>query len=418
MPNKNNYKNIQKCRLCNSVSLNSFINFDNVALGNNLQSNFKKAKMAEEYPLEVLNCQSCNHFQLSCSVRPEILYATNYTYLSGIGKSFVKHLKNYVKWIENKVNLSRPAVVVDVGSNDGSCLSIFKKNGHKVCGVDPARLPAKLANKRGIFTINEFFNEETLSKINNKFGKADLVTSQNVLAHVNNLKNTFENIYNLLKDNGHLIFEVGYFKKVLEMGFFDTIYHEHLDYHHATSLVKFLNSIGFEVVSIEVNKVQGGSLRILSKKSGLIRNSQQVKKFIEEEKTSIIYDKKILKFWAENIFKNSIKINNIVKSEKLKGKLCYAYGSPTKATLLLKISKLSNNDIEFVVEDNEYKVGSYLPKIGIPVLSIDKLNFNKSCVILILAWNFSEDIIKKLKKLYKVPIKIIIPLPKLKVLEI
>ena len=114
MPNKKSYINIKKCRLCDSVALNSFINFDTVALGNNLQSDIKKSEMADEYPLEVLNCQSCNHFQLSCSVSPEILYATNYTYLSGIGKSFVKHLKKYVKWIENKVKLSRPAVVIDV----------------------------------------------------------------------------------------------------------------------------------------------------------------------------------------------------------------------------------------------------------------------------------------------------------------
>ena len=139
------YKIVEKCRICSSNHLVSLINFNKVALGNNLLDEKKQALEAEEYPLEVLNCKNCNHFQLKYSVNPEILYTTNYTYLSGIGLAFVRHIHDYVDWIERKTNLSKLSIVVDVGSNDGTCLEVFKDKGYNVCGVDPAYLPANIS---------------------------------------------------------------------------------------------------------------------------------------------------------------------------------------------------------------------------------------------------------------------------------
>ena len=132
----------------------------------------------------------------------------------------------------------------------------------------------------------------------------------------------------------------------------------------------------------------------------------------------MIYNKEFLNGWSQKVFEICSNINSIIKKETNKNIPCFAYGSPTKAVLLLKTSRLSSNEINFVVEDNEFKVGKFLPKNGIQILSVNELDFKKSAVIILLAWNFSEDIIQKLKKIYDVPIKIIIPLPKLKVLDL
>lgn len=412
------YRHIHKCRLCQSQDLDELIDFDNVPLGNNLLENKNRALNADVYPLKVMRCKACNHFQLNCAVDPNILYATNYTYLSGIGSSFINHIKKYVSWIEKKTNISQSSVIVDIGSNDGTCLEYFKQKGYIVCGVDPAKLAVEISRKKNIFTINNFFNEEAYREILDKFGEVDIVTSQNVLAHVDDIRLTFKKIYDLLKQDGYFVFEVGYFKNVLELGTFDTIYHEHIDYHHAAPLVKFLSSIGFDTINIENNEIQGGSLRLLLRKTGLGQVSKSAEKFLSTEKQSVIFNEYFLKNWSKKVKSISSKITEIVNKEKEKGIPCFAYGSPTKAILLLKTAELSPDDIVYIVEDNKYKVGKFLPKISLPILPVDQLDFNKKCLIIILAWNFSDDIISKLRKQFNAPFKVIIPLPHLKVIDL
>lgn len=192
MLNENKFRFLNYCRLCGSNNLSSLINFGSVPLGNNLLENKKNALDADQFPLEVMCCLDCNHFQLNCAVDPEKLYATNYTYLSGVGLSFLKHIKSYVKWIENKTQISKSSIIVDIGSNDGTCLESFKEKGYKVCGVDPANLAVEISRQKGIYTIHNFFNEESFQEIINKFGKVDLITSQNVLAHVDDIRFTFK----------------------------------------------------------------------------------------------------------------------------------------------------------------------------------------------------------------------------------
>ena len=147
MKKTKSYKLLNLCRLCNGNDLKPFVNFGNIPLGNNLQKDYKKAIKAEKYPLKIQRCNQCGHFQLSVSVNPLQLYSTNYTYLSGIGKNFVNHLEQYARWAINEFNLKNDSFVLDIGSNDGTCLSFFKKYGCKVLGIDPARLPSEIANK-------------------------------------------------------------------------------------------------------------------------------------------------------------------------------------------------------------------------------------------------------------------------------
>ena len=415
---KNNFSKIINCRLCNSKKLEKFIDFGYVPLGNNLQEKKELSKNLETYNLKVIRCGDCQHFQLSISVLPELLYATNYTYLSGIGPSFVDHIKKYVVWVLNKTCLTFPSVIVDIGSNDGTCLKYFKQKGYSVCGVDPAQKPAEIANANGIFTINNFFNINVAQSIIEQFGQVDLVTSQNVLAHVENLMSTFENIYKILKIGGYFVFEIGYFKNVIETNCFDTIYHEHIDYHHANPLVKFLASLGFDVINISENNIQGGSLRVLLQKTGLGIIKKQPKTFLENEKKSILYDNLKLNSWSCDINKTMSYFNKLFFKYKSKKKICFAYGAPTKSTLLLKMSKLKENEISFVVDDNDLKVGKFLPCTSIPIKSSKAIEFNKEAVIILFAWNFADDIIKTLKKKYRVPVTIIIPLPYPRVVQI
>ena len=409
---------LKECRLCGSSNLGRLIDFGQVPLGNNLQLTAKEAKDVEEYKLDVMRCDECGHFQLGHAVVPELLYATNYTYLSGIGSSFVKHIEAYAHWIDERCDLPMQAVVVDVGSNDGTCLKAFQVRGHTVCGVDPASIAAGIANENGIPTINSFFDSAVVQKIINSYGRVDFVTSQNVLAHVDDLGTVFRNIYNLLKDGGYFAFEIGYFREVMHTGCFDTIYHEHLDYHHAGPLARHLCALGFDLLDLSVNSVQGGSLRLLLKKTGVGAIAKQAQTFIDVEKQSVLYNEEFVSNWPRKIESSMAEFHHLLSEDSSCGARIAAYGAPTKATLLTKLAKLGASEIAFVVEDNPHKVGRFLPGSGIPIKRTSELMSFQPEVIVLLAWNFADDIISKLRGKFNKPVKVVIPLPDLKVVHL
>lgn len=416
MPRK--VKKINLCRICGNNEFSNLINFNKIPLGNDLEVTKYKANKADTFKLAVIKCNNCNHFQLTHHVHPEKLYANNYTYLSGVGKTFLDHLNQYAKDVSNFCNLKNNSFIVDIGSNDGSCLLEFKKIGFRVCGVDPAKIPVSIALNRGIYSIQDFFDANVVKTIINKYDQADLVTSQNVLAHVANLRIVFEDIHKLLKDNRYLSFEVGYFRDVLENYYFDTIYHEHHDYHHANPLVQLLNSIGFSIIDISTNPIQGGSLRIIAQKSKKKIISQKAKAFLKNEKQSILFNKKFLFSWSKNINMMTKKINNYINAQLHANKNIIGYGSPTKAVLLLDQCSLNNKHIKYIIEDNKHKVGRYLPKLNIPIRENIEENYKDVDIIIVLAWNFADDIIKKIKMKVNKETQVIIPLPKFKIVNL
>ena len=250
--------------------------------------------------------------------------------------------------------------------------------------------------------------------------KPYFITSHNVLAHIEDIQSTFKSIFDLLEDDGYFCFEVGYFKNVVENNYLDTIYHEHLDYHHANPLIKFLNKIGFSILDISLNKIQGGSIRIFGKKSKKIKNNKKVLNFCENEKKTILFNEKQFNLLINNFFKNIEKIKNFLNNKKYLGVV--GFGSPTKAVLLNNLLDIDNEVIKYTLEDNVLKTNKYLPTSGIPILKNTRKNLNKSVsYYLIYAWNFSSDILKKLKKNKKYlnyNAKVIIPLPELKIKKI
>lgn len=405
---------ITACRLCESENLRGHVDFGEVPLGNNLQEDREAALRADSYPLLLNRCGVCGHFQLGHAVAPELLYATNYTYLSGIGASFVKHFAGYSEWVAEHCYLPEGGLVVDVGSNDGTCLKAFQTRGYQVCGVDPASLAARIANENGVETINAFFDAGSVAEIMRRHGQADFVTSHNVLAHVDDLDGTFRNIHALLKDGGYFAFEIGYFREVLRTGCFDTIYHEHLDYHHAAPLARHLSALGFDLLDLSVNAIQGGSLRLLLRKTGKGEIAPAAAEFLAAEKQTVLYDETFLANWKRKIETQMAAFHARLRAHADRGARIVAYGAPTKATLLMKMAGLGGDEVAFVVEDNPHKTGRFLPRTGVPIRPSVELDAAAPDVIVIFAWNFADDIVGKLRVKFDNPVEIVIPLPELR----
>lgn len=405
------------CRLCNSNNLHKILDLGDTPPGNNLKD---KAIVQKKFPLQVYFCRDCSHSQLGHVVHPSYLFQSNYTYLSSISDVFLKHLEKYANKIINRIKLSSHSLVVDIGSNDGSCLNFFKKKNIRVVGVDPAKNIAAIANKNGIETIPSFFNSKVVKKILSTYGEVDLITSHNCLAHIDNLSQIFSLSKKLLSKNGVMVLEVGYFYEVLKNNWFDTIYHEHLDYHIFSSLYHFFLKKKFIVFDVEIVKPQGGSLRIYLKKVendlSQLKVNYRVKRLLEKENKVKLNSINYYKTFSKKLDHINLRLNALLKKLKNNNKTIYGYGAPTKATTLMNFFKIDNSIISYILEDNPLKIGKFTPN-NIKIISSKELNLKKPDYILILAWNFADSIIKKNKSFIKSGGKFIIPLPIPKIIK-
>ena len=382
------------CRSCGNTKLKRVVSLGYQPLANNLLN--KKDEKCELYPLEVNYCGKCHNCQLSVAVNPKKMFS-NYLYTSSTSKSFREHFvsaaKKYIK--DFKLN-KKKSYIIDIGSNDGVALKPFKDLGFKkILGVEPAKNLAKLANKNKIKTFNGFLEKSNLSKIKKD---ADLILASNVFAHSDKLKEMAECMFKLLSKKGTIIIEVQYLLNTLKDLTFDNIYHEHYNYWSLISLINFFNQFDAKIFRAEKIDTHGGSLRIYIKKDKKTKIENNVKTLVKEEekfgiknfKTYLEFGKKVYEI-KEKVIKNITKIKN--KNGKIIG-----YGSPAKATTALNFFGISK-EIDFVIEDNKLKVGKFIPGVNIEIK--EKTSKDKNKCILVLAWNFFEEIKKNNSSLTK-----------------
>tara|TARA_B100000427_G_scaffold325744_1_gene333144 strand:+ start:1 stop:1326 length:1326 start_codon:yes stop_codon:yes gene_type:complete len=381
------------CRSCGNKDLKRVVSLGYQPLANNLLS--KKDEKCELYPLEVNYCGKCHNCQLSVAVDPKKMFS-NYLYTSSTSKSFREHFVNaankYIKGFKlNKKN----SYIIDIGSNDGVALKPFKDQGFKkILGIEPAKNLAKLANKNKIKTYNGFLEKKNLNKIKKN---ADLILASNVFAHSDKLKEMTECMFKLLSKNGTIIIEIQYLLNTLKDLTFDNIYHEHYNYWSLTSLVNFFNQFNAKIFRAEKIETHGGSLRIYIKKDKKVKIENSVKTLVKEEEKFGIKKFKTYQEFGKKVYKirdNVIKNLNKLKKENKK---IIGYGSPAKATTALNFFGVSD-EIDFVVEDNKLKHGKFIPGVKIPIK--DKSNIkNYDSAILVLAWNFFNEIKSKNHKI-------------------
>ena len=376
------------CRSCGNTDLKRVVSLGYQPLANNLIN--KKDEKCDLYPLEVNYCEKCHNCQLSVAVDPKKMFS-NYLYTSSTSKVFRNHFvqaaKKYCK--ELKLN-KKKSYIIDIGSNDGVALKPFLDLGFKnVLGIEPAKNLAKLANKNKIKTFNGFLEKKNINKI--KKG-ADLILASNVFAHSDKLKEMAECMFTLLSKKGTIIIEVQYLMNTLKDLTFDNIYHEHYNYWSLTSLVNFFNQFDAKIFDAEKVDTHGGSIRVYVKKDKKIRIQQSVKKMLKEENTFGIKDFKTYQEFGEKVYK--IRENVLANIKKLtkENKTIIGYGAPAKATTALNFFGISK-EINFIVEDNKLKHNKFIPGVKIPIKEKSNIK-NKKNILLVLAWNFYEDIKK------------------------
>jgi SAM-dependent methyltransferase len=404
------YYERKKCRICSSHNLKLILDLGIQPPANSF---IKKKDIIRErkFPLRLFFCKDCYLLQLCDIVNKEALFS-NYLYLTGASKPIVGHFSKYAKNIfKNYLYKKNKPLVVEMGSNDGSLLREFKKNGVSILGIEPASNIARLANKLKIRTKNAFFSSELAKSISLK-QKADVVIANNVVGHIDDLKDFVRGVKILLVDDGIFVFEVPYAIDLIKKLEFDTIYHEHLSYFTLHPLIKLFEQFNFEIFDVQKQKVHGGSIRVFVGKKGIHKIKPSVKKMILFELQKRIDKIKTYEKFSYGVanFKNTLfnKLNELKKKKRL-----FGYGAPAKGTVLLNYCNIDSKILDFIIDTTSLKQGLYTPGTHILILSPKIISKKgKNDIALMLAWNYSKDILKKEKKFRKRGGKFLIPIPK------
>ena len=403
------------CRLCQGTRLTEVFKLAPTPPANAFVAAAELSKAQELFPLDVFFCEDCAHVQILDVVDPRILFE-HYVYVSGTSPVFVKHFEQYAAFVMENFKPVAGGLVLDIGSNDGTLLSFFQKAGMTVLGVDPAKEIAGDATARGIETINGFFGIDMGRKLAAERGKAAVITANNVFAHIDDLAGVTEGVRALLAPDGVFVFEVSYLVDVVQNTLFDTIYHEHLDYHSVKPLIRFFAAHGMELVEAVRIDSHGGSLRgIAQLKGGRHRVGASVAAAIDEEERLGIDKAETFRAFAHQIDGLKTELGGLLRSLKADGKSIAAFGAPAKATTLMYHFGIGPELIDFIVDDSPLKQNLYSPGMHIPVLSSAAIAEKKPDYLLILAWNFARPIIAKTKGFSDAGGKFIIPIPKVEV---
>lgn len=363
------------------------------------------------FPLDVFFCEDCAHAQLLDVVDPEILFA-DYVYVSGTSPVFVTHFGDYARAMIDDYGLSADDLVVDIGSNDGTFLRFFRDAGLNVLGVDPARDIARRATESGIETVTAFFDPTLSDEIRRSHGVARLVSANNVFAHIDDLASVVDGVRRLLSDDGVFTFEVSYLADVYADTLFDTIYHEHLDYHSVKPLVGFFAANGMELIAAHRVPTHGGSLRGVAQPAGGPRavDSSVADRVAEEARLGLDRAETLRDFGARIDAVRDVLVERL-DALKSGGRSIAGFGAPAKATTLMHHFAIGPDVIDFIVDDSPLKQGLFTPGLHIPVLGADVLAERKPDYLLILAWNFARAIMRKHSAFASAGGRFIVPLP-------
>lgn len=405
------------CRLCGSKSLELVLPIRPSAIGDAFVPAARLNEKQGVYSLDTYLCRDCGHLQNIDIVNPDILFR-DYIYRTSISLGLVEHFRKYAASVIEKIGVPKDALVVEIGSNDGSLLKAFKSHGLRVVGVDPARTIANAATSEGISTLPEFFSSAIAEKICAEQGHAAVLCANNVFAHIDDMSDIVAGIRKLLAPDGVFVFEVSYILDMIDNMVFDTIYHEHVSHHALTPLEKFFNRFDMSLFDVEKQQSKGGSIRGFAQplSTGKRPKSPKLLDMYKDEERRKIRDAKIYRDFYDAIELRKKETLRIVDDVIANGGVVAAYGASTTTTTLLYHFELESR-IKFIVDDNEIKHGMFSPGAHIPVLPSSAMITRKPDLVIILAWVYFDPIVKRNQKYLDQGGKFLIPLPEVKVVS-
>lgn len=403
------------CRLCGGADLVLRVSFGASPIGGAFVDLNRRDVPQAAYPLDLYQCLTCEHVQALDVVNPELVFA-DYSYFSG-RTSLVHHFAKYADRVIARAPLSPGAFVVDVGSNDGSFLSFFRDRGMRVLGVDPAENVAAAAEASGVPTLAVPFDREAAARIRTEHGAADIVTANNVFAHIDDLTGVLDGVRTLLAPDGLFVFEVSYLLDVIDKVLLGAVFHEHLSYHAVKPLVAFMKRNGMKLIDVERVPIQGGSLICTAQHRGGARPiAPAVGELVAlEDSRHVVSDEFFAPFRA-TIAEAKAGLSTLMADIRARGEHVAAYGAARGGTFITYLFDLGPY-IEYIVDDDPQKIGRFSPGWHLPVVPVSELRGRKPEYVVVLAWVHSKAIVENNKNYLEAGGRFITFFPSIRVID-
>ncbi len=390
-------KSRSTCRICDSDDLRVYLNLGSTPLAN---SYLKKEELAnpeftEELALQL--CLGCGLSQLTKVVSPERMYK-NYLYVSSTPKTFRDHCAELAKTAVAAASVKAGSLVLDIASNDGCLLSAFRALGMTILGVEPAENLAPEANRRNIPTLCDYWSKPLAKTIVKRHGRVDIVTSTNVLAHVDDVQGFVAGVDECLAPQGIWVIEVPYLVDFIRKNEFDTAYHEHLSYFSIHALSRLMERHRFQIFDVQYfPRLHGGTIRVFTSRKGRRLVHRHVSEFLRKEHVFGVKKLSGYQAFAKRVLANKKRLMELLTRLKREGQTVWAYGASAKGNTLLNYFGISNALVPVAIDDNPMKWGYFTPGTRLRITGIEELARAPVDYLLLLAWNFEEEIMSRCK---------------------
>lgn len=405
------------CRICGRLLPAPFVDFGPMPLANSFLASLDEAPAEARYPLAAACCIACGLVQLNYVVPADQLYR-NYIYVSSTSDAVRAHAARLAADLPARYGWTGSSTLVEVASNDGTVLKAFQQAGVGVLGVEPAVNIAAIAQAAGVPTVPEFFTEPTARMIRRKHPRAAGILGRHVFAHVNDLRDFLRGVDALLAEDGVLLIEVPYWGDLLRHNEFDTIYHEHLSYFALTPVARLCETNRFRLVDAEPVTLHGGSVLMhIRRASARVRPAPRLEEWLAREAAEGITSFQALQAFGASVALWRSRWTGMISRLQQEGAVLLGYGAAAKANTLLNVSPDAARALRWILDRSPHKQGRFTPGVHLPVKSVETWQGSGATHLVILAWNFRDEIMRQMQSFADAGGKFVVPIPRPEVIS-